>query len=239
MKLLSKITVLGALFLAPFAQAQMMRAGKIVFERRTNLHKKFPDPESRRWIGNEKYKYDNFVLYFNDTISIFDIEEAPSEGRGDWATVKNRHVTFLNEGMRHTLLNIMGEETVVVDSIISRQFKRLGKIREIAGYKCQAVRYDKADSTRLYLWYTDAILPSVGPETFLGLPGAILGLANEDGSVVYFAKSVQAMQPDIRTLMPKYKIKKVQTEQEIKDYLVQKMSGSPWSSRLLKELFMW
>lgn len=221
------------------AQAQFIKAGKITYERKTNLHKKFPDEETRRWIGKDKYRIDMFELYFNDTMSYFAYQQGPSEGRGDWATVKNTHVTFLSKNLRHSLLNIMGEEVVVVDALKTREFKRLGKKRDIAGFKCQMVRFDQDDSTRLYAWYCDAILPSVGPETYLGLPGAILGLANEDGGVVYFAKKVEAMQPDFKSLIPKYKTNKGMTEEETRKMLIEKMKGSPWAKRVLQELFMW
>ena len=128
MKRLNKYWLLavGCWLLAGAAQAQMIRSGKISYERRTNLHKKFPDEETRRWIGSEKYKYDNFVLYFNDTMSVFVFEDSPNPGRGDWATVKNNHVTFLNQNVRHSLLNIMGEEAVIIDTLKRRPFKRLG-----------------------------------------------------------------------------------------------------------------
>lgn len=241
MRLLNRywLLVVGCWLLAAGAQAQMVRAGKISFERKTNLHKKFPDEEMRRWIGKEKYRYDNFVLYFNDTMSVFVFEDSPSAGRGDWATVKNNHITFLNQGIRHSLLNIMGEEAVIVDAVKRRPFKRLGKKREIAGYKCQMVRFDQDDSTRLYAWYSDAIIPSVGPETYMGLPGAILGLATEDGGVVYFATKVEVLNPDFKAVTPKYKTSKAMTEEEVRKMLLEKMSGSPWASMVLKELFMW
>lgn len=237
MKRLTSIVLL--VFWIGGLQAQFIKAGKITYERKTNLHKKFPDEQTRKWIGPDKYRVDNFDLYFNDTISYFTIQEGPSQTRGDWATVKNTHITFLNKRYRHSLLNIMGEEVVVVDSLKSRQFKRLGKKREIAGFKCQMVRFDQDDSTRLYAWYCDAILPSVGPETYLGLPGAILGLANEDGGVVYFATKVEAMQPNFKLLLPKYRADKGITEEQTRVMLVEKMKGSPWAKMVLKELFMW
>jgi GLPGLI family protein len=241
MRLLNRywLLAISCWLLAAGAQAQMIRAGKITFERRTNLHKKFPSEEMRRWMGKEKYRYDNFILYFNDTMSVFVFDEVPSSGRGDWATVKNKHVTFLNQGMRHSLLNIMGEEAIIVDAVKRRPFKRLGKKREIAGFKCQMVRFDQDDSTRLYAWYSDAIIPSVGPETYMGLPGAILGLATEDGGVVYFATKVEALTPDFKVLTPKYKTTKAMTEEEMRQMLLDKMSSSPWGYMVLKELFMW
>lgn len=237
MKRLTSLLLL--LCLVGGAQAQFIKAGKITYERKTNLHKKFPDEEMRRWMGKEKYRVDMFDLYFNDSLSLFTVQLGPSDARADWATVKNTHVTFHNQRVRHSLLSIMGEELVVVDSLKIRQFKRLGKKRDIAGFKCQMVRFDQDDSTRLYAWYADAILPSVGPETYLGLPGAILGLATEDGGVVYFATKVEAIQPDFKSVMPKYKTNKGMTEEQTRNMLIEKMKGSPWAKRVLQELFMW
>lgn len=237
MKLLNNLIVL--LLFTNIGLSQFINAGKITYERKTNLYKKFPDPETRRWMGNEKYRIDNFDLYFNDTMSFFTVQEAPSQGRSDWATVKNTHVTFLKSQQRHSILNIMGEDLIVIDSLKKRPFKRLGKKREIAGFSCQMVRFDQDDSTRLYAWYSDAILPSVGPETYLGLPGAILGLATEDGGVVYFATKVEALKPDFETLIPKYKEKQGMTEEETKNMLIEKMKNSPWGKTVLKEFFMW
>jgi len=239
MKHLTKLLALLLILVSGLSQAQIIRSGKITYERRTNLHKKYPDEETRRWIGNEKYRYDNFTLYFNDTMSVFMPDAAPSQGRGEWATIKNTHITFLNQGMRHSLMNVMGEEAIIVDVLKKRSYKRLGKKREIAGFKCQMMRFDLNDSTRFYVWYSDAILPSVGPETYLGLPGAILGLATEDGGVVYFAQKVEVMMPDFRDLTPRYKTAKAKTEEEMRLFLMEKMTGSPWISMVVRELFMW
>ena len=214
-------------------------AGKITYERKTNLHKKFPDEQMRRWIGNDKYKFDNFFLYFNDSMSVFLPEEQNMNDRSNWATVRNKVISNLNQNKRFSLLNVWGEEVVVEDTLKVRTYKMLAKKREIAGYNCQMVRWDKDDSTRVYLWYTDAIVPSVGPESYLGLPGAILGLATEDGGVVYFATKVEAIEPNLTAVMPKFKAGKSKTEAEMIEDLTARFAGSPWAKFAVKELFMW
>ncbi|MCX6292662.1 MAG: hypothetical protein NT126_13025 [Bacteroidetes bacterium] len=51
--------------------------------------------------------------------------------------------------------------------------------------------------------YKSFVLSSgFGPESFVGLPGAILGLATEDGSVIYFAKNVEAVKQELNNLFP-------------------------------------
>ena len=67
--------------------------------------------------------------------------------------------------------------------------------------------------------YTDQILPSTGPETFNGLPGTILGLATEDGGVVYFAKKIEKNSNEVDELVGDLKIKKTYTEKELRTEL--------------------
>lgn len=234
-----KLIVFIALLIGQSLSWAQERAGKITYERKTNLHKKFPDQQMRRWIGNDKYKYDNFFLYFNDTMSVFVPEEQDMSDRSNWATVRNKVISNLARNQRVSLLNVWGEEAVVMDTLKIRTYKVLPKKREIAGFNCQMVRFDQDDSTRIYLWYTDAILPPVGPESYFGLPGAILGLATEDGGVVYFATKVEFMEPNFEQVTPKYKTNKSRTEAEMIAELTAKFAGSPWAKFAVRELFMW
>ncbi len=99
--------------------------------------------------------------------------------------------------------------------------------------------WQKNDTTKIYAWYTTMIIPSTGPETFNGLPGTILGLATEDGGVVYFAKSVKEAYVDSDNLRPEAKKKDVFTEQQVRDQLEKRAKGNPWMSRLVNEVFDW
>jgi GLPGLI family protein len=238
MRIFKPLVIICFTFLHTLGWGQLY-AGKITFERKTNLHKKFPDEQMRRWIGNDKYKFDNFFLYFNDTMSVFVPEAQDMNDRSNWATVRNKVISNLVRNQRTSLLNVWGEEMIVMDTLKKRTYKVLPKKREIAGYNCQMVRFDQNDTTRIYLWYTDAIVPPVGPESYFGLPGAILGLATEDGGVVYFATKVEPWEPNFDQVMPKYKSTKARTEVEMITELTAKFAGSPWAKFAIRELFMW
>jgi GLPGLI family protein len=94
------------------------------------------------------------------------------------------------------------------------------------------------DSTRIYAWFSVDIVPSIGPEGFEGLPGAILGLATEDGSVIYFAKEVKAMDPPAGILKYEDKGKDVYTEEALKAILKERMSQ--WMKpKDLDAMFSW
>ena len=132
-----------------------------------------------------------------------------------------------------------GESIYVKDVLVKREWKVTERKRKIAGYECRRAIWVKNDSTKIYAWYTDAILPSCGPETFNGLPGTILGLATEDGGVVYFAKSVKEQYADINEMLPNTKKKDVLTEDELKAQLEKRSKSNPWMKNVINEIFAW
>lgn len=77
------------LLLGTTASAQLLKQGKITYERRTNLLKKFDD-ERMAGMFNEKNKIriDRFSLFFNDTSSFFSYIPPDQEDKMSWATMK-------------------------------------------------------------------------------------------------------------------------------------------------------
>ncbi|HEX4887212.1 MAG TPA: hypothetical protein VFV37_04115, partial [Luteibaculaceae bacterium] len=81
---------------------------------------------------------------------------------------------------------------------------------------------------------------TAGPETFNGLPGLILGLATEDGGVIYFARQVLLERVDTAQLTPsKIKGKKF-TKVELRTKLEKDFGKEEWGKMLIGEVFgMW
>ncbi|HRD37366.1 MAG TPA: hypothetical protein PLC65_01935, partial [Bacteroidia bacterium] len=70
------IYLLVFVFLSALTNAQITY-GKITYERKTNLYKRFKDDNVKNWIKEEdKIKLDYFELYFNDTCSAFRPQES-------------------------------------------------------------------------------------------------------------------------------------------------------------------
>lgn len=231
---LSVVLSLGA-----SAQTSMIRAGKITYERRTNLYKMFDDDRMRKMLGSTKIKTDFFSLYFNDSISLFQfITPDQPDPQAMW-TMKNTVYTELNKEMRFVYMEMMGSAMTVGDSLAKHTWKLTDKTRKIAGYECYRAVWEKNDTTRIYAWYTTDIIPSIGPESVLGLPGAVLGLATEDGSIVYFATKVEALEPTAEQLTQPKKKGKQYTEAELLAELKEKFEGSPWGARVLSGIFYW
>ena len=212
-------------------------AAKITYERKTNLYKKYKGDSPSNWIKEaDKIKLDYFELYFNDTISLFKPQESELREQMDWSTEKNTVYQNFNTGNRYVIKNFWGEELHLLDSLCKRKWKITESSRKIAGYNCRKAMWQANDSTRLYAWFSLDISPSTGPETFNGLPGTILGLATEEGGVIYFAKKVEVIKPNASIFVVPKK-KKVYTTPELKAEMTKRWGKETWFKGVLAETF--
>lgn len=209
---------------------------KITFERKTNLFKKFKG-DNQRWLKEEdKIKIDYFELYITDTCSVFKPQESELRENLSWATSKNTVFQNFNLNTRYLIKTIWGEELHLTDSLFKRHWQITESSRKIAGYACRKAIWQANDSTRIYAWFSYDITPSTGPESFNGLPGTILGIATEDGGVVYFAKKIEILNPDQKLLtLPKKK--KIYTVPELKAQMEKQYGKEKWFKNMLHEQF--
>lgn len=231
----TKITYILLFLVMVLCASSQITYGKITYERKTNLHKRFKHWEDvKEWIKeSEKVKIDEFELYFNDTVSYFVPIESEYREQYDWATNKNITYQYFNQDVKVTYKKIWGEEFVLKDSIFKRQWKITDNQRNIAGYNCRKAIWVENDSSKIYAWYTNELIPSTGPESFNGLPGVILGLATEDGGTVYFAKKVEIIKPTATVFIPpKTKKKSIKTD-EFKKQLVKEYGKEKWGKAMI------
>lgn len=222
-------------FVCVLVNAQITGA-KITFERKTNLYKKLKG-NVENWLKEEdKIKIDYFELYINDTCSLFKPQESDLKENMSWATSKNTVLQNFNLNTRYVIKTMWGEELHLTDSMFKRQWQITESSRKIAGYACRKAFWQANDSTRIYAWFSYDITPSTGPESFNGLPGTILGLATEDGGVVYFAKKVEILSPTPATfILPKKK--KVYTIPELKAQMEKQYGKEKWFKGMINEQF--
>jgi len=222
------------------ANSQYVLNGKITFERRTNLEKRFTDQRMRRMVTEEnKIRTESFNLYFNDTASIFKAIPSDRADEMSWMTTKNSYYQNLRTGTQLTVLGLMGQNVYVQDSLPARNWRITDSKRSICGYECRKAVYQKNDTTRIYAWYTTALVPSVGPEGFCGLPGMILGLATEDGGIIYFAKKVEEITPSKEDMTIDVGKNKVFTLKELRLKIEKDYGNTPWGKRMFDDLFRW
>lgn len=236
-----KIATAVVVLIATTSFAQMT-SGKIVYHRRMNLKKMFKDnPRVKNFLSEDvTWNIDSFALYFNDSLSAFVPIEGGGEAKGMMKMLTPQNTTYknINQDERIVMMNMMGTPMTVRDTLKPRVWKVTESTRKIAGYTCRKSILQMNDTTRLYAWFTVDLVPSIGPEGFDGLPGAILGFANEDGSIVYFAKSVEAMKPPEEIMKAKYKEKDAYKEEDLKALLLEKM-GQWIKKKDLDAQFAW
>ena len=241
---MKKIFVCGIsallLSLQAWAQTEYIHAGKITYERRTNLEKRFTDQRMKRFVTEEnKIRIEPFYLYFNDTASLFQVAEMNQPEEMAWLTTKNAYAQNLAQSQQLMMLAVFGQNVYVQDSLPERTWKITDSKRSICGYECRKAIYEKNDSTRLYAWYTPMLTPSVGPEGFCGLPGTILGLATEDGGIVYFAKKIETIAPKKEELVLNPGKNKIFTLNELRAKIEKDYGSTPWGKRLFDDIFRW
>lgn len=213
--------------------------GKITYERKTNLYKKFRNNEwMRDWIKeSNRIKIDVFELYFDDSLSAFIPQESDLKEKMSWTTSKNSVYQNLSRNKRLTMKEIWGEYLYVQDSLWPRTWKITDSKRTIAGFLCRKAIWQANDTTRIYAWYCNEIAVPVGPESFTGLPGAILGLATEDGGVIYFAKTVEVIKPAGEQLRLRKPRGKIYTTTELRSKLEHDFGKEKWGREMIHETF--
>lgn len=218
-------------------QAQI-HVGVIQYERRINLIKRYPEMKmmlERR--GGSTVKTDLFSLYFTDSTAYYiPALDVPQERGMSWFTTSNSFEDNLKKQKRLMKLDVMGTFIYVEDSIQQIPWKLTDNKRKIAGYDCRKAIWQKDDSTRIYAWYTEAVYPTCGPDGISGLPGAILGLATEDGSLVYFAQSVEGKTIDLDNITPLFKRKKAQSLGEFKVFVADMIKQNERMRGVLRNL---
>lgn len=212
---------------------------KILFERKTNLFKKYKGERTRDWLKEEnKIKTDMFELIVSDSLSVFKPQESEIREQMDWLTQKNTTYQNLNNKTRFLIKNMWGEALFLKDSLINRNWKITDGTRKIAGYTCRKAIWQANDSTKIYAWFSYDLTPTVGPESYTGLPGLILGVATEDGGVIYFAKKIelQALVSVSDFQFPKKK--KVKTVAEVKLDMESRFGKEKWFKPMWDEQFL-
>jgi len=239
---IKKIVLTIAIFTFAVSGYSQITAGRIVFERKTNLKKKFGDDDRmKRFITDDnKIKVDEFELIFDEGKSAFiPIESEEVEaGFMKYLTSQNHVYQDLNKNEKLTVLDLWGSETFLKAPLEGRAWKVTESKRSIAGHLCRKAIWEKNDSTRIYAWFAPNIVPSIGPEGFDGLPGTILGLATEDGGVIYFATEVKALVPNAARLIRDPGKNDVYSKEELRTILEEKM-GQWMKPKRFDEMFSW
>ena len=93
-------------------------------------------------------------------------------------------------------------ERVYTDSLSPLPWKILNETRNIAGFECRKAVAMLPDSVYVIAFYSQQIMPQMGPELFNGLPGMILGLAVPQWYTTWFATKLELAQLNEEAIKP-------------------------------------
>ncbi|MFN4084080.1 MAG: GLPGLI family protein [Bacteroidia bacterium] len=180
---------------------QLHFSGKILFERKENIHKQFTGNsfwEEQYRNRMPKYKVDEFSLVFNKNKTLYHSTKLDDNPMLTWFRVASNNIVLNNlQSLKQTNIKEIFDETFLIeDSIPALVWRYHGDYRKIAGYNCRKASTIINDSLYIIAFYADEIPVKAGPESLNGLPGMILGYAIPRLHITCFATKVITYIPE-------------------------------------------
>lgn len=208
-KIITMQKILLAAFLLPALQTtqaqtqtpQTLKEGKIIYERKVNLHRRLTDESMKSMVP--EFNTSKVELDFSSDESIYknikeekDIrDEAGQEHNGNLVmkigggpedqTYKNYATDRITEQ-----LELGPKKYLIEDTLQKQNWKLETETRTIKGYTCKKATTKGRDGGEIIAWYAEDIQTSSGPESFGNLPGLILELNINDAEIVFTALDI-------------------------------------------------
>ncbi len=151
--------------------------------------------EKMAYTSGNKREYKSYcTLFFDNNQSKF-IESEEKAEVSDYNYSWKRESYEINrnfkDGLSKMLLNFLGKNYTINDSLKCQAWKISNDLKEVAGYLCMNATWrDTVFSKTVEVWFALDLPMSSGPEFFCGLPGMILELDMNNGAQTYTADRV-------------------------------------------------
>jgi len=198
--------VLLALVL-PISSSFGQNEGVITYEITVNIHRQLPPDQEGRKAMIPEFRTSKQQLFFNANESLYkplieddeEEEQFPSGGGGGGG----RRMFFRMPGatnyvdqasnMMLTQMDLMGKKYLITDTLKPAPWKFGTETKVIQGYDCMQAYYTTEGDRKqtITAWFTTKLRPSLGPERYNTLPGAILAVDINNGERVLVAKKVE------------------------------------------------
>ncbi len=159
----------------------------------TYLSKQEKERNTYMWGGRDDWK-EYTVLYFSGKASKYTYsDEKTDESQGyDWR--KSQYV-IKRDFEKNSLTDIIetaGKTYIIEDSLYIPNWKILNDLKDVAGHICmKAVIEDTVKKQKIVAWFAQDLPVNAGPERQFGLPGLILELDINDGTVTVEATRIE------------------------------------------------
>ncbi len=226
-------------------RAQYTLAGKIEYEKKTNVHALLQDgnddESDNSWLERMKSTVPKFSSAFFDLI--FDSSRSiykpgkevdnPNKMFGTPPASDNIILTDFNASAVKAIKNVYEQKFFVQDSMRKLKWVEKDELRTIADYKCHKAVSKICDSVYVVAFYTEDIPVSGGPEMFGGLPGMIMELAIPRLHTTWTADKIELISPAEADFKISEKGKKV-TEKELSETIQSSLkSWGKWGTKYI------
>ena len=176
--------------------------GTIVYMRTMDVWRHLPDEQMRAMVP--QFQSGEFQLAYRDSIAVYkglpkDDAPDPFAAPGGGMVIKlggpgDDGILYKNLS-DHRLLeetSLDDKKYVIKDSVRSLAWKLSPDTSTVLGHFCKKATTVMRGGKKVVAWYSEDILLAAGPERFDGLPGAILRLDVDSGTVVFVATKIAA-----------------------------------------------
>lgn len=133
------------------------------------------------------------LLYFNDKASKYEESDEKSDESEGYAWRKSPYMVRrdFEKNTMTDIIELAGKTYIIEDSLRTPNWKILNDLKDVAGHICmKAVTEDTVKKQRIVAWFAQDIPSNAGPERLFGLPGLILELDINDGTVLIEATRI-------------------------------------------------
>ena len=195
-----KLFLILLLFIFSAINCFSQESGIIYYDEIHNWSKKRENckylPKSQRenssYVWGQSEYTQKATLKFNKSATLFENIEDEAENR-EWSRRKTDFYIYrdLEKNEMLDIKTVLDKDYAIVDSIHCLNWKIRNDMKEIAGHICMnAYYYDTLRDKEIIAWFALDMPISIGPDGYCGLPGAILELNMNKGSLVYTATSI-------------------------------------------------
>ncbi len=200
-----KSTLMTLMILVLAASAVLAQnEGVILYEVTINNHRMLPPDRQEMKAMVPEFRVFKQQLFFNKNESLYkqliedDEEEDMHAGGGGHGRMILRMPPATNyfdqaSSIMLTQMDMMGKKYLIVDTLKPAPWKFGTETKVIQGYECTQAYYTTDDERKqtITAWFTPKLRPSLGPDSYNTLPGAVLAVDINNGERVIVAKKVE------------------------------------------------
>jgi len=199
---MKKYFVTATILLCTLAATAQIKEGTIIYERKADLHRRMQDEQVKAMVP--QFRTDKQQLFFKDNISVYkavEEDEAPDpfdDGRGGTVMIKiggpgEGGVLYKNFTTQQFFeqTSLGDKDYIIDDTIKALAWKLADETKTILGHACKKATLKTQMGNDVVAWYTEDIPLPIGPESFTGLPGAVLMIDVNNGEIVFTATEIK------------------------------------------------